>query len=427
MDSGNAAWMLTAASLVLLMTPAVAFFYGGLTRAKSTLNMMMLSVGALAVTSIVWILWGWSTAYGPTDIGGIFTNPFEQFALNGLYSYSPDDGAFTFTEGDSYPQIIDVAFQVTFAIITVALISGALADRVKYTSWLLFVALWITFDYAPLAHMVWGGGLLSGTGPISTAIGAAAHDFAGGTVVHINAGIASLVTVLVIGRRVGWPQEPMRGHNVPFVLLGAFLLWFGWFGFNAGSALAANGTAGFAWVTTTVATAGAILGWGIVEKIRDGKMTAVGAASGTVAGLVGITPAADIVAPAYAILLGLILGALCAWAVGLKFKFGYDDSLDVVGVHGVGGLTGTLLIGLFAAGTGLFNGGGLRQLLVQLIIAAIAIAWSGVITFIIDIVIDKTIGWRVSKEDEIAGIDFAEHGETAYEFTPQAIGAKREA
>ena len=434
--TGNAAWMLTSASLVFLMTPGVAFFYGGMVRAKAVLNMLMLSAAALSVTAVIWTLWGWSIAYAGTSIGGIFGDPATGFLLkdsmvaneDGVFGAVNDPSTFTAASDDmpSYPGSIDVAFQVTFAMITVALISGALAERIKYSTWMIFVALWITFDYAPMAHMVWNHGLLSPDGAISTAIGAAAHDFAGGTVVHINAAMAALVIVLIIGKRKGFGVTPIRPHNVPFVMLGAFLLWFGWFGFNAGSAFGANGTAGYAWMSTTAATAAAMLAWGFTEKIRTGHYTAMGAASGIVAGLVAITPAADVVSPLWAMVLGAIAGVLCCFACGLKFKLGYDDSLDVVGVHGVGGLTGTVLIGFFGEGTGLFAGGDAKQLLVQVVIALCALLYSGVITAIIAFALEKTVGWRVTEAQEVGGIDLADQGERAYDFAGTASSVLKE-
>lgn len=426
---GNAAWMLTSASLVFLMTPGVAFFYGGMVRAKAVLNMLMLSAAALSVTAVVWTLWGWSIAYAGTSIGGIFGDPATGFLLKDSMVFDDKVGQYTAagtsTTGN-YPGSIDVAFQVTFAMITVALICGAIAERVKYSTWMIFVALWITFDYAPMAHMVWNGGLLSAKGAISEAIGAAAHDFAGGTVVHINAAMAALIIVLIIGKRKGFGTQPIRPHNVPFVMLGAFLLWFGWFGFNAGSAFAANGTAGYAWMSTTAATAAAMLAWGFTEKIRTGHYTAMGAASGIVAGLVAITPAADVVSPLWAMVIGAIAGVLCCFACGLKFKFGYDDSLDVVGVHGVGGLTGTILIGFFANGTGLLAGGDWKQLVVQIIIALCAMLYSGVITAIIAFALEKTVGWRVTEAQEVSGIDLADQGERAYDFAGTASSVLKE-
>lgn len=425
-DAGNTAWMLTSASLVLLMTPALAFFYGGMVRSKSVLNMMMMSFGAMGVVGVLYVLWGWSMSYGES-VGGLFGNPFEQFALKGVFESTPD--GFTYAMSEGLPVIVDVGFQVTFAIITVALINGALAERVKFGAWLTFVGLWVTLSYFPLAHQVWGGGLLSDSenglaakifGTISDGEGGlvaqvAPIDFAGGTVVHINAGIAALVLALLIGKRKGFGKEPMRPHNLPFVMLGAALLWFGWFGFNAGSAYAADGGAGLAWVNTTTATAAAMSAWMLVEKFRDGHATSLGAASGIVAGLVAITPAAGNVTPVGAIFVGGIAGILAALAVGLKYKFGYDDSLDVVGVHFVGGLTGTVLLGFFATETGLFYGGGVKQLVVQVVIALVAIIWAAVATLIAGYIVKATIGWRVSEEVEVGGIDLAVHGESAYE------------
>ncbi len=420
-DTGAAAWMLMSASLVLLMTPGLAFFYGGMVRAKSVLNMMMMSFGAMGVIGVIYVLWGWSMSYGPT-IGGFFGNPFDQFGLSGTLT-DADGNAVASTLGN-YPQVIDVAFQVTFAIITTALISGAIADRVKFSSWMTFVPLWVTLSYFPMAHMVWGGGFLSSSkdglaamvfGVVDGAAAVAPVDFAGGTVVHINAGVAGLVLALLVGKRKGFGKEPMRPHNLPFVMLGAALLWFGWFGFNAGSAFGANEGAGLAWVNTTSATAAAILGWLVVEKIRDGHATSLGAASGIVAGLVAITPAAGVLNPVTSIILGVVAGALCALAVGLKYRFGFDDSLDVVGVHLVGGLVGTVGIGFLAGEGGLFFGDGVKLLVVQVLIALVAILVSGVVTGIIGLAIKKTIGWRVSEEAEVGGIDLAEHGEAAYE------------
>jgi len=423
-DTGAAAWMLMSASLVLLMTPGLAFFYGGMVRSKSVLNMMMMSFGAMAVIGVIYVLWGWSMSYG-TSVLGIFGNPFEQFGLSGTLTDA--DGAFLLNglEGGEYPVAIDVAFQVTFAIITTALISGAIADRVKFSSWMLFVPLWVTLAYFPMAHMVWGAGgiLKDGDNGIAAMLFGATDgvanvvpvDFAGGTVVHINAGIAGLVLAILIGKRKGFGKEPMRPHNLPFVMLGAALLWFGWFGFNAGSAFGANGAAGLAWINTTSAAAAAILGWLVVEKIRDGHATSLGAASGIVAGLVAITPAAGVLNPVTSIILGVVAGALCALAVGLKYRFGYDDSLDVVGVHLVGGLVGTVGIGFLAGEGGLFFGDGAKLLVVQVVIALVAILVSAVVTGIIGLAIKKTIGWRVSEEAEVGGIDLAEHGEAAYE------------
>ena len=425
-NSGNAAWMLMAASLVLLMTPGLAFFYGGMSQQKSVLNMMMMSFGAMMVVSIIYVLWGWSMSYGTEDIGGLFANPFEFFGLKDTITDA--DGNFI-AGAFGYANVIDVAFQVTFAIITVALISGSLAGRVKYGTWLVFAGIWVTLADFPLAHMVWGGGLLSGSedglaakifgttddGDGGLVASVAPIDFAGGTVVHINAGIAALVLAVIIGKRAGFGKVAFRPHNLPFVMLGAALLWFGWFGFNAGSAFAADGAAGLAWVNTTAATAAAIAGWLITERIRDGHATSLGAASGIVAGLVAITPAAGSLTPVGSMILGVIAGVLSALAVGLKFKFGYDDSLDVVGVHLVAGLWGTIAIGFLGSETGLFYGGDYKQLVVQIVIALFALIFTAIVTVVIALAL-KPLGWRVSDEEEANGIDEAEHAETAYDF-----------
>lgn len=420
LDSGNTAWILVSAALVFLMTPGVAFFYGGMVRAKAVLNMLMMSAAALSVTMVVWALWGWSIAYAGNDIGGVFGDPATGFLLKD--SMTSTDGVFGSDQlnAHGYPVSVDVAFQAAFAMITVALITGAIAERVKYSTWMIFVALWVTLCYAPMAHMVWNGGLLSPDGAISQAIGASAHDFAGGTVVHINAAVAALVIVLIIGRRHGFGSQPIRPHNVPFVMFGAFLLWFGWFGFNAGSAFEANGGAGYAWVSTSLSAAAAMLAWGFTEKLRSGHYTAIGAASGIVAGLVAITPAADVVNPLWAMVIGAIAGVVCCFACSLKFKLGYDDSLDVVGVHGVGGLIGTVLIGFFGAGTGLLAGGDWRQLAVQVVVALVATGYSVVVTGIIAFALEKTIGWRVTEAQEISGVDLADQGERAYDFAGTA-------
>lgn len=413
LDTGATAWMLMSASLVLLMTPGLALFYGGMVRGKSVLNMMMMSFGAMAVVGVVYVLWGWSMSYG-SDVGGIIGNPFEQFGLSGAIY---DDAGEFLVDDYGVPGIVGVAFQSTFAIITTALISGAIADRVKFGTWMVFSGIWVTLCYFPMAHMVWGGGLLSGDGPFASI--AAPIDFAGGTVVHINAGAAALVLALVVGKRKGFGTEPMRPHNLPFVMLGAALLWFGWFGFNAGSAFTADGFAGLAWVNTTSATAAAVIGWLVTEKIRDGHATSLGAASGVVAGLVAITPAAGALDPVGSLALGVVAGVLSALAVGLKYRLGFDDSLDVVGVHLVAGLWGTVGIGFLATETGLFYGGGVNQLLVQVIIAVVAVAFSLVVTAVIALALKATMGWRVSEDAEVGGIDLAVHGETGYETIQQ--------
>ncbi|OUC76917.1 ammonium transporter [Gordonia lacunae] len=428
--------MLVSAAMVLLMTPGLAFFYGGLARGKSVLNMMMMSFGALASISVVYVLWGFSMSFsdgitGSSDIGGIFANPFALFGSDQLMStIGEGDSEQYVTGGLSIPAIVFMGFQLTFAVITVALISGALAERVKFSTWMVFTVLWATIVYFPLSHMVWGGlvgggGLLGGgaDGLAAKMFGTddegaanvAPIDFAGGTVVHINAGIAALVLVLIIGKRVGFGRTAYRPHNIPFVMLGAALLWFGWFGFNVGSELGADLLAGQVWVNTTAATAAAIIGWLAVELIRDKHATSVGAASGVVAGLVAITPACGSLTPVGSLILGAIAGALAAVAIGLKNKFGYDDSLDVVGVHLVAGLWGTVAIGLIGKDVGLFWGGDYKQLVVQVVIATFALVFTGVLTAIIAFAL-KPLGWRVSDEDEKTGIDEAEHAETAYEL-----------
>jgi Amt family ammonium transporter len=426
LDSGNTAWLLASASLVLLMTPGLAFFYGGMVRGKSVLNMMMMSFSAIGVVGLIWVLYGYSLAFG-SDVAGLFGNPADYFGLTLDNAASP-------TTGVGIPALVFAGFQATFAIITVALISGAIADRVKFGTWIVFTIIWVTLVYAPLAHWVWGGGMFGADGWLASAL-SLPIDFAGGTVVHINAGAAGLALALVIGKRKGFGSEPMRPHNLPFVMLGAALLWFGWFGFNAGSELAADGTAGRAWVNTLVAAGVAMLAWLATEKFRDGHATSLGAASGVVAGLVAITPAAGTVDTYGAIVIGVVAGILCALAVGLKYRFGFDDSLDVVGVHLVGGLVGTVLIGFFATNgrydsfyfegsqDGLFYGGGVTQLLTQIVAALIALVFSFVLTAVIGLVLKATLGWRVSPEAEVGGIDLAVHGETAYETITQGSGS----
>ncbi len=421
LDSGNTAWLLTSSALVLLMTPGLAFFYGGMVRGKSVLNMMMMSFSAMGLVGTIWLLYGYSGAFGTDQLGGLIGNPFEYFGVNSI----TDEQSLMASAG--VPALVAVAFQATFAIITVALISGAVADRMKFTTWLVFAGIWATLVYVPMAHMVWGGGLLGADG-ITSGL-SVPIDFAGGTVVHINAGVAGLVLAIILGKRKGFAKEPMRPHNLPFVMLGAALLWFGWFGFNAGSEFAADGTAGRAWINTMVATCVAMLAWLITEKLRDGSPTSLGAASGVVAGLVAITPAAAAVDTYGAMAIGAVAGVLCALAIGLKYKFGYDDSLDVVGVHLVGGLTGTVLIGLFAnvgegvngtwypdgALNGLFYGGGATQLGTQIVVALFAVVFSAVLTTIIALALKATMGLRITEVEEVSGIDLAVHGETAYE------------
>ncbi|MQA35524.1 ammonium transporter [Modestobacter roseus] len=413
-NTGDTAWILTSAALVLLMTPGLALFYGGMVRAKSVLNMMMMSFGALALISVLWVLYGYSVAFGDDVGAGLLGDPAEFFGLSGLM----ED---TTTEAGGLPVMAFVGFQAVFAIITVALISGAIADRAKFGSWMVFAGIWATIVYFPVAHWVFAfdGDEVTG-GWIANDL--RAIDFAGGTAVHINAGAAGLALALVLGKRRGFGRDPMRPHNLPLVMIGAGLLWFGWFGFNAGSALAANNTASVAWVNTLAATAAAVLGWLLIEKIRDGHATSLGAASGVVAGLVAITPACSAVSPIGALVVGVIAGVLCALAVGLKFKLGYDDSLDVVGVHLVGGLWGTIAIGFLAtaeapaAVDGLFYGGGVDQLWRQVVGALAVLAFSFVVTLIIGFAIQKTIGFRLTEDDEVTGIDTVVHAESGYDF-----------
>ncbi len=429
-DTGTTAWILTSASLVLLMTPGLAMFYGGMNRHRGVLNMMMMSFGALGLISVLWVLYGYSVAFG-TSQGGLVGDPSEYFGFAGLMPGA--DQLQAAEAGDvvpgSYPDIAFAAFQAVFAIITVALISGAIADRAKFSAWMVFAGIWATVVYFPVAHWVFAfqdgeGGWI--------ADGIEAIDLAGGTAVHINAGAAALALAIVLGKRKGFGKEPMRPNNLPLVMLGAGLLWFGWFGFNGASFLTSDGIAAYVWVNTLVATGAAILGWLVVERLRDGKSTSLGAASGVVAGLVAITPACGAVTPVGAIFIGLIAGVVCAFAVGLKYKLGYDDSLDVVGVHLVGGLVGTLLIVFFAAPSvaaaydgypaGLFYGGGLELLPRQAGGAFAVLAYSFVMTLIIGFLIQKTMGFRIDEDAEDEGIDATEHAESAYEFS--GIGAR---
>jgi Amt family ammonium transporter len=426
-NSGDTAWMLASTALVLLMTPGLALFYGGMVRSKSVLNMMMMSLSSIGLIGVLWVLYGYSMAFANDVGGGLVGNPFEYFGLSGQFvgNYVATDELpdVTFPLVGSIPALVFVAFQATFAIITVALISGAVADRMRFGPWLLFGGLWATIVYFPVAHWVFSfDGITAETGGW-IANDLKALDFAGGTAVHINAGAAALALAIVIGKRRGWPREPMRPHNLTLVMLGAGLLWFGWFGFNAGSAVGASGIAGFAMVNTLVATCGAMLAWLITERIRDGKPTSLGAASGIVAGLVAITPACASVSPLGAVAVGAIAGVLCALAVGLKFRFGYDDSLDVVGVHLVGGLAGTLLIGLFAdpgspaAIAGLFYGGGIDQLWRQAVGAFAVLIYSFVISLVLAYLVKAIMGLRITEEEESTGIDEVEHAETGYDFS----------
>jgi ammonium transporter, Amt family len=402
MDTGELAWAVMATALVLLMTPGLAFFYGGLVKAKSVVSMMMMSFGSLALIGVLWVLYGYSMSAveSPFDFAG---DPLASFGLAGLDN-----------EG-----LVGAAFGATFAIITVALISGAIADRAKFGSWLLFAGIWATIVYFPVAAWVWGGGWIMELGALLSM--PEVIDYAGGTAVHINAGAAALALSIVLGKRFGFAKGIMQPHNVPLVLIGAAVLWFGWFGFNVGAeAFSGMGNAGLITVNTLGATAASILGWMLIEKIKEGKPTSVGAASGAVAGLVAITPACANVTPGFALLLGVLAGVLSALAIDLKFKLGYDDSLDVVGIHLVAGMVGTLYLGFFAIDTGLFTGGDFGQLIVQTIAVFGVLVYSFVIALVLGLAIEKTIGFRVKSEDEIAGIDVVVHGEAAYSFGTDA-------
>ncbi|MEV5943755.1 ammonium transporter [Streptomyces sp. NPDC051994] len=407
LSSANTGFMLICSALVMIMTPGLAFFYGGMVRVKSTLNMLMMSFISLGIVTILWVLYGFSLTFGESN--GFIGWSKAYFGLSGI-------GLVQLWPGYTIPIYVFAVFQLMFAVITPALISGALADRVKFTAWSLFTALWVTVVYFPVAHWVWASdGWLFKKGVI---------DFAGGTAVHINAGAAALGVILVIGKRVGFKKDPMRPHSLPLVMLGAGLLWFGWFGFNAGSWLGNDdGVGAVMFVNTQVATAAAMLAWLLYEKLRHGSFTTLGAASGAVAGLVAITPSGGCVSPLGAIAIGLIAGVLCAMAIGLKYRFGFDDSLDVVGVHMVGGITGSLLVGLFATGgvqstaKGLFYGGGLDQLGKQAIGVGAVLGYSLVVSAVLAFALDKTIGMRVPEDDEVLGIDQVEHAETAYDFS----------
>ena len=409
--SGDTAWLLAAAALVLLMAPGLAFFYGGMVRSKSVLNMMMMVFGALAVVMVVWVLVGYSIAFGDDLGGGLVGDPTQYAGFRGMLEEVP---------GAPYPITLFAAFQGLFAVITVGLIAGAIADRTRFGTWLVFAGLWTVLVYAPVAHWIFD--FSSGDhvgGWMANELGAL--DFAGGTAVEINSGAAGLAAALVLGRRVGFGREPMKPHNLTLVMVGAGLLWFGWFGFNAGSALAANNTAAIVFVNTLLAGCTGLLAWLGIERLRDGHATTFGAASGVVAGLVAITPSCGWVTPIGAMVVGLAAGAICALAVGLKYTFKYDDSLDVVGVHLVGGLVGTILIGLLASSSvttvdGLLYGGGADQLGKQLVAAGATLAYSFTATALLVLLLEKTIGFRIDPEDEVAGVDQVIHAETAYDL-----------
>jgi len=408
LNAGDTAWVLTAAALVLFMTPGLAFFYGGMVRGKNVLGMLMQNVFCMGLVSVLWAFVVFSLAFGKSH-GGVIGG-FDLVGLKGLFS-----GTVPGFEALTIPALAFVMFQLMFAIITPALITGATADRMKFGGWVVFLALWSIIVYAPVAHWVFSpGGWLFKRGAL---------DFAGGTVVHVNAGIAALAVVFVLGRRRGWPNEAMPPHNLPFTLLGMGILWFGWFGFNAGSALAANGTAVQAFVNTHMAAAAAMCAWLIAEKMKEGKATTLGAASGAVAGLVAITPCSGFVGGTSPIWIGLIAGIVCFLALQIKFRFKFDDSLDVIAVHLVGGAIGSVMVGLFAdknvnpAGKdGLFFGGGTSLLVEQIIAVAAVLAFSFVVSWMLAKAIDATIGLRCSDDEELEGLDLSQHAESAYSF-----------
>jgi len=411
MEPGDIAWVLASAALVLFMTPGLALFYGGMDRSRNVLNMIMMSFWCLLVVPVVWVIVGFSLAYSGS---GQFIGNLDWAFLNGMGIMGEEDG------GDGGTLLAAVLFLGMFAVITPALISGAVADRMKFSAWALFVPIWIILVYCPVSFWIYGGAWGDG---LTGWLGARGSlDFAGGTVIHINAGIAALAAVMVLGKRKGWPGEGHPPHSMPLVMLGTGILWMGWFGFNAGSAFAANGTAIQAFLNTFLAAAAAGLAWGIVERIKDGHFTNLGVASGIVAGLVAITPGAGFVSGMSPIYIGAAAGVICVFAVHLKFKAGYDDALDVVGVHFVGGLVGSLLIGLFADpdffggdfGAGLFFGGGGELLIEQGLAAVVTIIFSFCVTYAILKVMDVTMGIRVGDDEETVGLDVAEHAETAY-------------
>ena len=423
LNAGSTAWVLVSAALVMLMTPGLAFFYGGMVRSRSVLNMLMMNFMCLAIVSVLWCLYGFSLAFGNDAFGGL-VGGFQYLGLG-----NAGNALVGTSTGDGIPIYAFMMFQLMFAVITPALISGAIADRAKFWGWSLFVALWVTVVYFPVAHWVFSfDGYSAETGGwIANQL--KALDFAGGTAVHINAGAAGLAVALVLGKRRNWPRDPGRPHSLPFVLLGAGLLWFGWFGFNAGSALGAGMNAGIAFTNTMLATAAATIGWLLVEQVRDGKPTTLGAASGAVAGLVAITPACAYVNPMGAMAIGIIAGAVCALCVSIKFRMGFDDSLDVVAVHLVGGLIGTLLIGFFgttslnsSSADGLFYGGGFDQLWRQAVAAGAVLLYSFVVSTILALIVKATVGFRVTDEDESTGIDESQHAESGYDYSGLRIG-----
>ena len=408
MDSGNTAWMLVSTALVLFMTPGLAFFYAGMVRSKHVLGMLMQNFSAMGLMAVLWALVGFTIAFGDAGNGGLLGN----LDFIGLRDVGPDVGPAFF--GLTIPFVLFAAYQMTFAVITPALITGATADRMKFSAYLLFIGAWLVLVYAPVAHWVFGGGWLFELGAL---------DFAGGAVVHINAGAAALAVVIVLGKRKGWGHDAMPPHSLPLTLLGTGILWFGWFGFNAGSALGANAVAAQALMNTFLAASAGMLTWILTERLRDGHPTTLGAASGAVAGLVAITPCAGFVGGLAPLVIGGAAGVVCLLAISLKNRFGYDDSLDVIGVHLIGGLLGAILLGLFADTAvnelgydGLFFGGGTELLVDQIVASAATFAYSFLVSLLIAKAIDLVLGLRVSDEQELEGLDRSQHAETAYAF-----------
>jgi Amt family ammonium transporter len=415
MDTGNTAWVLASAALVLFMTPGLAFFYGGMVRAKNVLDMLMENFISMAIVSVLWAAVGFSLAFG--DGNGWIGN-FSFAGLKNLTDPTTVLPGYTGALALTVPPLAFCVYQMMFAIITPALMSGAVADRVKFSSWMVLLAVWSIVVYLPVAHWVFS--------PTGWLFKRGALDFAGGTVVHINAGVGALAVVLILGKRRGWPREAMLPHSLPLTVLGAGILWFGWFGFNAGSALGATNLAAVAFMNTNLAAAAAALGWLIVERIKTGHFTTLGAVSGAVAGLVAITPCAGFVSGMSPIAIGAIAGVGCFLAIQLKFRFGYDDSLDVVGVHLVGGVIGSILLAFFATDAygGLFATGDTELLVNQIIAVVVTLVFSFVLTFVIAKVIDMTMGLRVDPEDELVGLDSTQHAETAYNLVDSGVGGR---
>jgi Amt family ammonium transporter len=424
-NAADTAWLLAATTLVMLMVPGLAIFYGGMVRARSVLNTMMMTFVTLGIVTLVWVCWGYSLAFGK-DHGHGLIGDFGHVGLKNTM-----DQVY-----GTVPTPVFAMFQLMFALVTCALVSGSIVDRAKFSTWCVFTVVWTTLVYVPMAHWVFYSDGGNGGWIIDRLH---AFDFAGGTAVEINSGASGLALALILGPRLGWKKDPMRPHNLPLVMLGAGLLWFGWFGFNAGSALGANAQAGLALVNTQIAGALGIIGWLAVERLRDGTYTSFGAASGAVAGLVAITPSCGSITPMGAMAVGAVAGAICSFAVTLKLRAGYDDSLDVAGVHMVGGIVGLLMIGLVCSAqatglltpdshdgvNGLLYGGGLEQLGRQAVAVGAALGYSFTATLLIGWVLHKTLGFRVERDDEISGVDLALHSETAYELAPAGASTGR--